>query len=220
MSLVLCLSIGALWGYLQLNFNELMQEQVDTFANTITQQAANSAAEMMMADDYLALSAMLENTVRTSDNILSISIQDDGDHTVAFALGNNANAMTNPLTSLKENSRSYQADIIFHQVKAGSIQLSIDNSAISHSFTQALRALGIILIGIILLAIISSIFIAKRLTQPLKELQQTTQQVAEGNLSPPLPKSKNNEVGEIKNLLKKTFILSYQKTSPKIFYRI
>lgn len=197
MSLVLCLSIGALWGYLQLNFNELMQEQVDTFANTITQQAANSAAEMLMADDYLALSAMLENTVRTSDNILSISIQDDGDHTVAFALGNNANAMTNPLTSLKENSRSYQADIIFHQVKAGSIQLSIDNSAISHSFTQALRALGIILIGIILLAIISSIFIAKRLTQPLKELQQTTQQVAEGNLSPTLPKSKNNEVGDL-----------------------
>ena len=59
MSLVLCLSIGALWGYLQLNFNELMQEQVDTFANTITQQAANSAAEMLMADDSLAQYEML-----------------------------------------------------------------------------------------------------------------------------------------------------------------
>ena len=52
MALVLCLSTGVLWGYLQLNFSQLMQKQIDTFAHTITQQAANSAAEMLMADDY------------------------------------------------------------------------------------------------------------------------------------------------------------------------
>lgn len=195
MSLVLCLSTGVLWGYLQLNFSQLMQKQIDTFAHTITQQAANSAAEMLMADDYLALSYMLENLVRTSDNILSISIQDDANNTVALALGTSLvehNYAIDDKTSIE-----YQADVIFHEVKAGSIQLSLNNSAISDSLTNTLRALGIIFIGIVFFAIVSSIIIAKRLTHSLKQLQATTLQVAEGNLHPTLPKTYNNEVGDL-----------------------
>lgn len=191
MALILCLSIGSLWGYLQLNFNDLMQKQIDTFANTITHQAANSAAEMLMADDNMALSAMLENLVRTSDNILSISIQDETNNTVALALG----PVLEP--AITRFSSNYQASIIFHKVKAGTIQLSLDNSAISDSLTKTLRALGLILIGIILLAISSSILIAKKLTHSLKQLQTTTRQVAKGNLYPALPKVNNNEVGDL-----------------------
>ncbi|MEH6451044.1 MAG: adenylate/guanylate cyclase domain-containing protein [Oleispira sp.] len=193
MTLVLCLSTGALWGYLQLNFSQLMQNQTDTFANTITQQAANSAAEMLMADDYMALSAMLENLVRTSDNILSISVQDDANKTVALALG----AALENQVNIVSSSSDYQANILFHGVKAGTIQLSLDNSVISESLKKTLRALGIILIGIVLLAIGSSILIAKKLTQSLKQLQITTRQVAKGNLYPTLPKVRNNEVGDL-----------------------
>lgn len=197
--LVVGISIATLWGYLQINFSDLMQKQIDTFAHTITHQAASSASEMLMADDYLALSSMLENTVRTSKNIISISIQDDEDRTIALALGNKENEIDNIKAngSNTSNRSDYKADIIFHKIKAGTIQLSIDNSAISDSLTQTLRALGIILVGIILLAIASSILIAKRLTQSLKELQLTTQQVADGNLSPILPDIKNNEVGDL-----------------------
>lgn len=193
MTLVLCLSIGVLWGYLQLNFNTLMQKQVDTFAHTITQQAASSAAELLMADDYFALSSMLENLVRGSDNITAISIQDDTNTTVALT----TNSPINGNTANEVHSINYQSDIIFHEVKAGSIQLSLDNSAISDSLTKALRALGMILIGIVFLAIVSSIIIAKKLTRSLKQLQVTTQQVAEGNLNPALPNANNNEVGDL-----------------------
>ena len=193
MTLVLCLSIGVLWGYLQLNFNTLMQKQVDTFAHTITQQAASSAAELLMADDYFALSSMLENLVRGSDNITAISIQDDTNTTVALT----TNSPINGNTANEVHSINYQSDIIFHEVKAGSIQLSLDNSAISDSLTKALRALGMILIGIVFLAIVSSIIIAKKLSRSLKQLQVTTQQVAEGNLNPALPNANNNEVGDL-----------------------
>ena len=193
MILVLCLSTGILWGYLQLNFSYLMQKQIDTFANTITQQAANSAAEMLMADDHLALSTMLETLVRTSDNILSISIRDDTSKTVALALGLGLKTHADS----DNPSSDYQASIIFHEVQAGTIQLSIDNSAISDSLTKTQRALGLILIGIVFLAIGSSILIAKRLTYPLKQLQATTQQVANGDLYPTLPNVKNNEVGDL-----------------------
>lgn len=207
MTLVLSLSTGILWGYVQLNFSDLMQKQTNTFANTITQQAASSAAEMLMADDHLALSSMLENLVRSSDNILSISIQDDTKNTVALARGSALKSAadfpqalennTQANSSNENNSIDYQADIIFHEVKAGSIQLSLDNSAISDSLTKALRALGMILIGIVFFTIISSILIAKKLTRSLQQLQMTTQQVAKGNLYPTLPNVNNNEVGDL-----------------------
>lgn len=193
MTLVLCLSTGVLWGYLQLNFSQLMQKQIDTFAHTITQQAANSAAEMLMADDNLALSSMLENLVRSSNNIISISIQDNANKTVALALASQSAGGA----EIKNTSSDYQTDILFHQIKAGSIQLSLDNSAIRDSLTKTLRALGLILIGIVLLAIGSSILIAKKLTQSLKQLQSTTQQVAKGNLNPSLPHVNNNEIGDL-----------------------
>jgi adenylate cyclase len=202
-TIVLCLSAGILWAYVQLNFNDLMQKQTDTFANTISQQAANSAAEMLMADDYLALSSMIENLVRASDNILSISIQDDANNTVALALNPTLElALESPGTlkthiNSEHSSSDYLADIMFHEVKAGTIQLSIDNSAISESLSTTLQALGIILIGIVFLAISSSIFIAKKLTRSLKQLQATTEQVALGNLYPTLPKAHNNEVGDL-----------------------
>lgn len=197
MTLVLCFSIGILWAYLQLNFNELLQDQVDTFANTITRQTANSAAEMLMAEDYLTLSSMLENIVHSSGNIHSISIQDDAGKTVALAVRKLAEDESGLAYDITNPNNSYQADIFFHEITAGFIQLSLDNSAISDSLTKALRALGLILLGIISLAIVTSILIAKKLTHSLKLLQITTKQVASGNLSPRLPKVNNNEVGDL-----------------------
>lgn len=194
MTLVLCISIGFLWGYLQLNFNDLMQKQIDTFANTITQQASNSAAEMLMADDYLALSSMVENIVHSSNNIDAVTIQNDTGETVALAVRNKEVEKDNIKNS---HNSHYQADINFHKVKAGTIKISIDNSAISDSLTNALQALGLILLSIISLSIVTSIAIAKKLTKPLNQLQTTTKQIAKGNLFPDLPLANNNEVGDL-----------------------
>jgi adenylate cyclase len=189
MSVILCLATGVLWGYLQVNFNSLVQQQTDTFAHTITQQAANSAAEMLMADDHLALSAMLENLVRSSKNIHSIAIMDDQRHVVSQAMGEHTEQML--------FSKTYQADILFHKIEAGFIQLKIDNSAIRISLAKTQNTLTFIIIGIGLLAILSSIFIAQKLTLPIKHLQKITQQVAKGDLNPPLPNIKNNEIGDL-----------------------
>ena len=189
MTLVLCLASAVLWGYLKVNFQQLVQKQTDTFAHTITQQSANSAAEMLMADDHLALSAMLENLVQSSENIHSISIIDDKKVIVARA----TRKQLDPIIS----SKAYQATILFHGITAGVIQLKIDNSAIRDSLAKTQNTLTFIIIGIGFLAILSSIFIARKLTLPLKQLQGITQLVAKGDLNPTLPPIKNNEVGDL-----------------------
>ena len=192
MATVMVIATGSLWLFLQFNLDELLKKQTDTFAHTITQQAANSSAELLMADDTFTLSSMLDNLVRTSINIHSIHVYDDKQKVVAKASRNTQSKFT----------LSYGSDIIFHNVKAGYIHLSIDNSAIRNSLINSQKILGIVCAVVGLLAFIFTILIARKLTNPLKELQTITQTVASGNLNPDMPKAGNDEVGDLINSFK------------------
>ncbi len=186
MSLLLCLTTVSLWSYLQFDLNQLLQEQTDTFAHTISQQAADSAAEMVMADDQMALASMLDSLVSKTQSIHSIAVFDH-EQLLAQAQGNNNS----------EQVRSYQADILFHDILAGKIVLSLDISPISDSLIATQKALGFIFMGIGLLALGLAIVMARKLTSPLKHLQEVVKVVAEGQLNPTLPTSNNDEVGDL-----------------------
>ncbi len=186
MSLLLCLTTVSLWSYLQFDLNQLLQEQTDTFAHTISQQAADSAAEMVMADDQMALASMLDSLVSKTHSIHSIAVFDH-EQLLAQAQGNNNSKQV----------RSYQADILFHDILAGKIVLSLDISPISDSLIATQKALGFIFMGIGLLALGLAIVMARKLTSPLKHLQEVVKVVAEGQLNPTLPTSNNDEVGDL-----------------------
>ena len=189
MALLVCLSTGALWTYLHFNLNTLLQQQADTYASTITQQAAHSAAEMVMADDSLALTAMLDGLVNHTNNIQSIHIYDDNGKLLSSA--------KRKLNTPEQTFHYYQNPIIFHDVEAGTIKLRLDNSAITQSLLTTKKILSVITLSTIFFAMMLSIFIARRLSKPLKKLQEVAQEVAKGNLSPDLPSYKNDEVGDL-----------------------
>ncbi len=187
MTLLLCLTIFSLWSYLQFDLNQLLQAQTDTYAQTISQQAADGAAEMVMADDQLALSSMLHGLVSKTQNIQNIAVYDEQQRLLAQAQASNKS----------DQVRSYRADILFHDVLAGHIELNLDISAIRESLIRTQKALAFICIGIALLALLMAIFMARKLTAPLKHLQEVVQVVAQGNLNPTLPHSNNDEVGDL-----------------------
>ncbi len=191
MATLLCLTTGALWSYLQVNLNQLLQKQTDTFAYSITQQAADSAAEMVMADDRLALASMLENLVGKTHSIHYIGVFDESNNLLAQAQG----LKKYP----KAPIRSYRADITFLDVTAGSIELKLDISAIRQSLLDTQQALASIAAAIAFLAFIMAIIMARKLTLPLDRLKQALQVVAKGELNPALPNKSNDEVGDLIN---------------------
>lgn len=189
MALLVCLTTGALWTYLHFNLNTLLQQQADTYANTITQQAAHSAAEMVMADDLLALTAMLDGLVSHTRNIQSIHIYDDNSQLLTHA------KRTNSMPD--QTLHSYETPIMFHDIEAGTLELRLDNRAITQSLLATKQVLGIITLSTIFFAMMLSIFIARQLSKPLKKLQKVALEVAKGNLNPQLPSHKNDEVGDL-----------------------
>jgi adenylate cyclase len=187
MALLVLMTTGTLWLYLSINLTTLLLKQTDTFAQTITKQVASSLAEMVMADDQLAISIMLENLVIGSENIKHISIFNEKDKLLAEAQ-----------TSIDDAELSfYQTPILFRDVKAGSVTLTLDNSIITRSLVKARNTVGLIAIVFGFIALILSVIMARSLTAPLNRLQKIAISVSEGELNPTLPFAKNDEVGDL-----------------------
>ena len=156
----------------------------------LSQQAADSAAEMVMASDKLALASMLDNLVSKNKSIKEMRVFDDKHQLLAQSPQD-----APELEPLKLNH--YQTPITFHDVQAGSISLVLDNSPIRNSLIQTRKVLGIIVFSIGILALIISAWLATNLSAPLKRLQKVASEVADGNLKPDLPNIKNDEVGDL-----------------------
>jgi len=190
MAFTLSLTIGIIWAYLGYNLNHLLQQQTDTFANTITQQAADSAAEMVMASDQLALISMLDNLVAKNTSIQQMRVFDEKQQLLAQS------PLIQPTADQSKLSR-YSTPILFHDVQAGSISLMLDNSAIRDSLIHTRKIIGIIVVSLGGLALIIAAWLANSLSAPLKRLQKVASEVANGNLSPELPDTRNDEVGDL-----------------------
>ncbi len=189
MALLVLMITGTLWLYLSINLSTLLLKQTDTFAQTITQQVASSLAEMVMADDQLAISIMLENLVLSSENIQHISIFNEKGKLLAEA--------QSPVNGAELNS--YQTPILFQDVKAGSVTLTLDNSNISRSLIKARNTVGLLAAVFGFIALLFSILMARSLTAPLDRLQKIAISVSKGELNPTLPIAKNDEVGDLIN---------------------
>lgn len=190
MTVTLSLTIGVIWAYLGYNLNHLLQQQTDTFANTITHQAADSAAEMVMATDKLALASMLDNLVSKNKSIREVRVFDETNQLLAQS------PQDVPQTE-QSKLNHYQTPILFHDVQAGHISLVLDNSPIRNSLIKTRQVLGVIVFSIGLLALVISAWLATNLSAPLKRLQKVASEVANGNLKPSLPSIRNDEVGDL-----------------------
>lgn len=186
----LAISTGIIWSYLDNNLKSLLQQQTDTFAHTITQQAANSAAEMVMASDKLALNAMLDTLVASKSSIEMMAIYDDKNTLLA-------QSSTLVHSSNKAQLQRYATPIIFQDVQAGKLELLVDNSAITDALLQTRKVLGIIVLTMSMLALAMATWLATNLSAPLKRLQQAANEVSKGHLSPDLPETRNDEVGDL-----------------------
>lgn len=187
MALLVLMTTGTLWLYLSVNLTTLLLKQTDTFAQTITKQVASSLAEMVMADDQLAISIMLENLVLGSQNIQHISIFNEKNKLLAEA--------RTPTNGAELSF--YQTPILFRDVKAGSVTLALDNSIVTQSLIKARNTVGLLAMVFAFIALILSVIMARSLTAPLNRLQKIAISVSEGELNPALPLAKNDEVGDL-----------------------
>ena len=151
-------------GFMSLQFRHAMQQQADAVGQSLVTQTANSAAELLVANDNLSLNVLLSNLAR---NPLVA-------HAAVYSPDNRvlAESGTRPSQGLLTATDGiYSTPIRFQDVTAGQVRLALDMDQFQQPMMISLQNMG--LLGLILLALtlILSLRLGRQLSTPLLELR-------------------------------------------------
>ncbi|WP_288407013.1 AhpA/YtjB family protein [uncultured Pseudomonas sp.] len=151
-------------GIMSMQFRHAMQQQADALGQSLVTQTANSAAELLVANDNLSLNVLLSNLAR---NPLVA-------HAAVYSPDNRvlAESGTRPSQGLLTATDGiYSTPIRFQDVTAGQVRLALDMDQFQQPMMISLQNMG--LLGLILLALtlILSLRLGRQLSTPLLELR-------------------------------------------------
>ena len=151
-------------GIMSMQFRHAMQQQADAVGQSLVTQTANSAAELLVANDNLSLNVLLSNLAR---NPLVA-------HAAVYSPDNRvlAESGTRPSQGLLTATDGiYSTPIRFQDVTAGQVRLALDMNQFQQPMMISLQNMA--LLGLILLALtlILSLRLGRQLSIPLLELR-------------------------------------------------
>lgn len=151
-------------GIMSMQFRHAMQQQADAVGQSLVTQTANSAAELLVANDNLSLNVLLSNLAR---NPLVA-------HAAVYSPDNRvlAESGTRPSQGLLTATEGiYSTPIRFQDVTAGQVRLALDMDQFQQPMMISLQNMG--LLGLILLGLtlILSLRLGRQLSIPLLELR-------------------------------------------------
>jgi len=199
------------------NQTHLMRSQIDTFGRTVVTQVAESVKEPLMADDILGMKVLVSGLV-LDKNILGVSIISLDGKILAQA-GVNQFPETGELgrdhpliqgssisshewllqTASKEsvNAVSFVAPIHFLDVIAGYTVVTFGSLGLDQALHDSVRAITAATILMIILTIILSFLMGRRLSQPIRSLIDASKAIGEGNLTHRVDDRRNDEIGNL-----------------------
>jgi uncharacterized membrane protein affecting hemolysin expression len=147
-----------------LQFKQAMHEQADALGNSLVQQTAVSATELLVSNDILSLNVLLSTLAK---NPLVA-------HAAIFSADNRlvAESGQRPKSGLLDASGGqYETKITFQNVNEGTLRVSLDMSQFMQPLLISLQSMGI-LAGILLaLALAFSLRLGRNLSTPLLQLR-------------------------------------------------
>ncbi len=185
-TLLLIFALGSLWLALDKHLHQLLDQQLDTLGHSLSQQGAETAAELILAEDQLGLELML-GSITKEIQVTHAAAYDEQGRLLAQSgqLNNNL-----PI-------KTYRTSIIFQDVLAGHLEIYLDKTRTIQSINQTLNTLGLITLFLLFLAVLLALTLAQHFIQPIKYLQSATQKLAKGQLDTRIHSKRHDELGEL-----------------------
>ncbi len=147
-----------------LQFKHAMQQHADALGQSLITQTAASATELLVANDILSLSVLLNNLV---ENPLVA-------HATIHSVDNRvlAEAGAAPRRSLLEdNPGLYSAPIAFQEVIAGRLTIRLDMEQFKQPMTISLQNMALLSLILLALTLSLSLRLGRRISLPLMQLR-------------------------------------------------
>jgi adenylate cyclase len=190
----------------------LLQKQMADFGLTVARQAAEAATEPLLAEDSLTLQVITSNLV-DSETILGVAVYSEEGEPVVEAgavpppqrLRLNGNGAEIPSVNWTGTTRqgtrvslsSFISPVTFREVTAGYALITFDRSVMEEAQQETLRAVSFSIALLVVLGLLASVWLGKRLTRPIYDLMDASRAISQGNYQFRFDERRNDEIGAL-----------------------
>jgi len=219
--ILLTLAMALLGALIVHNQTQLLTRQTHSMGRTLVHQMAESAKEMLLANDVLQMEILAYN-LATSENIIGTAIYSTDykqlsssgqipfqpyapyENRVKDYLNGNTNILpwtwaTSPKGSV--DAISFMAPVRFKNVTAGYVLISFSRDPMNQALQDVVHSIISVTLFLIVIGILISYFLGKRLTRPIQHLLDASRAIDEGTYNYEIPDKRNDEIGYLMNSL-------------------
>jgi adenylate cyclase len=198
------------------NQKQLLQQQIDAHGHSVAGQLAESAKEPILADDALSLSVLTSN-LNHDDKIKGTAVIDIQGNILARSgmlplEAGIGNIRARPLNDTQTYSFdwqyqdaansahklvSYLQPVHFQEVRTGYVLITLSGDSLDLALQDSVRAVTAATILMIILAVIVSFVMSRRLSRPIHNLMDASKAIDQGKLNFRIKERRNDEIGEL-----------------------
>lgn len=209
-TLLIAVGMGLLGLFIVDNQSRLLYRQMEDFGSTITKQVADAAQEPLLANDVLGLKVIVSRTV-SHESIRGAVIYSDEMAPVVRA-GITPPVTCQPARSAEEAPVScnyndeaavsrflipFVTPVSFQDVIAGYALLHFDRSLLTRARKDAIKAITAATLLMVLIGIVVSVVLAKRVTKPIHKLIDASRAISAGRYDFRFRERRNDELGSL-----------------------
>lgn len=201
------------------NQTKLINQQIYTYGSTLVNQMAQASKDSMLANDTLLLDVLTYN-LATAEDILGTAIY-SAEHKIISSTGRNPFEPYAPYTGQEKNQLygslrildwewkhspsgaldavSFITPINFKDVTLGYAMISYNRKSMTQAISESVRSIVAATIILILLGIVMSYLLGRRLTRPLDRLMDASRAMELGQYDYQIQGTRNDEIGHLMN---------------------
>ncbi|VAW71057.1 Adenylate cyclase [hydrothermal vent metagenome] len=210
-TLLITAGMSALGFIILENQKSVLSQQIHDMGSAISRQFANSATDMVLADDNLGLQTLINNLVSGKHIKGAIVISEKGDILVRTGtvpslniIQNRIKMKTAPGTFEWSTSNTSTGRLIcfintirFKQLVAGSVVVTFSKQQMLQSLQKSRFVIIAITTFMSLVAILIAFVMSRHLSKPIYNLVDASKAIGDGDYQFRLSERRNDEIGEL-----------------------
>lgn len=237
-ALLISAGMGLLGSIIIGNQTRLLRAQIDGFGRTVVQQMAESAKEPLLANDALGLD-MLATNLSNGPNVLGTTIFSNDGKVLAHAgvtpftpgapfarrIASYLDATPHEFDWRWTGRRngvdavSFLSPVRFKGVVAGYVLISFSREAMTQALNESVRAIVAATLFMILIGVVLSYLIGRRLSRPIITLMDAGRALGQGRLDFRFRERRHDEIGYLMDSFNKMAAGLIQKAQVESVFR-
>lgn len=209
--------IGILAGVIVQHQNQVFRQQIDDLGNTVAAQIARSVAEPIMSEDELTMDVLTTNLTADVNVVGTAIVSKDWEILTREGLtpfgesgpwyGKN-DITVSQIGGLEwkvpgRRLVSYARPVIFKNVHAGYVVVTMSRAALSHSMENATRSIVLATLLVLALGTVLTLLLSRRMSRPIHDIINASRALDEGAYDFSPPSVRKDELGGVMNVMQR-----------------